>query len=582
MKRDLDEDEVAHLLRLETALFNSYDLSGVVRYLEEKTFLKDDRFSFKDHEFQETILSDTSKVVNVQKCAQVGMSEAMARYGLAVARVMPYFNVILTMPFKDDATNFAKTRLDPIINESPDLKSNMDRELNNSEVKGIQNSLLYMRGCSGTTAALSVPADMLIHDEVDRSDPDIIGQYQSRIKHSKYKLTRKFGTPTLDGRGIALEMETSRRYRMACTCNHCQHEFVPNFHTHVKIPGYKDAENKGELRDINKYNLNSLQWEKAYLECPNCYERPSLQKEHRHWVCENPQADFEAVGYYVTPFEVPNVVSIPSLIKEITKYKSWAEFVNQALGETVSGSEAQLTAEDVANAKYTDAPLASNEMHNMGIDVGQVCHLAVGRNDQHGRLLVVHRERCKLDQVKTRKLALKKKFRCIITVIDTLPETHLVHTMQKVDKNLYGAVYSQTRSGATWTIKEIEKDLKEGKLPITQAIIARDQNFDELMTMFKEGMVLWEPHMNAEDEIFASHCVDMTRAQETDRHDEVIWRWQKSKEGQDHYFHSLGYLKVACALVPAASRNVSFGNFGIVHRIEVKDRVTAKVVGSLR
>ncbi len=582
MKRELDKDEIAHLARMENALFNSYDLSGVVRYLEEKTFLKGDRFSFKDHEFQEVILTDTSKEVNVQKCAQVGMSEAMARYALAVARVMPYFNVIMTMPFAGDAGNFTKTRLDPIISESPDLKAVIDKELDNTEIKGIDNSLLYMRGCSGSTAALSVPADMLIHDEVDRSDADVLGQYQSRIKHSKHKLTRKFGTPTIEGRGIALAMATSKRYRLACTCNHCQQSFVPNFHAHVKVPGYNDGENKGQFKDINKYNIDTLRWQEAYLECPHCQAEPSLQLEHRQWICENPQASYSAVGYYVTPFEVPNIVSIPSLVMEITKYKTWAEFVNQALGETVSNQESQLTATDLANAKWLDGSLKSAEMHNMGIDVGQICHICVGRMTMAGELLVVHKERCRLDELKLRKARLKREYRVIVTVIDAFPETNMVHQMQKLDKNLYGGVYHESRKLATYEILMVDKNLKEGKLPINQAKIARNLNFDELKDLFKEGKLHWQQQYDADDQIFAAHCIDMTRTQAFDKQEELIWTWVKSREAQDHYFHSLGYLKVACHLQPAASKNVSFGGAPIVMRMQVRDREPARVHDALK
>ena len=582
MMRDLDKVELLHLERLENALFNSYDLSGVVRYLEDKTFLKGDRFSFKDHEFQETILTDTSSEVNVQKCAQVGMSEAMARYALAVCRVMPYFSVILTMPYKDDAANFAKTRLDPIITETPDLRDNMDNDLNNSEVKGIENSLLYMRGCSGTTAALSVPADMLIHDEVDRSDADIIGQYQSRIKHSKYKLTRKFGTPTLDGKGIALAMTTSKRHRMACICNHCQNKFVPSFHLHVIIPGYNDgtAEQKGDLRDINKFNISKINWQDARLECPGCHQEPSLQMEHREWICENPQDDYTAIGYYVTPFEVPNVVSISSLILEITKYKSWGEFVNQALGETISNEESQLTTTDVTGAMFPGS-LDSSEMHNMGIDVGQICHIAVGRRTQDDVLLVVHRERCKLDNLKARKVELKRKYRCIITVIDSYPETHMVHQMQKADKNLFGAQYHESRKNATYEIVYVDKNLKEGKVPINQVKIARNIAFDEVMARYKEGRLQWAEQRNAEDEIFANHATDMKRVQAFDRYEQVQWTWMKSKEAQDHYHHATNYLHIACALQPTISKSVSFGRTPILMALKVTHQKPTKVVDSI-
>lgn len=566
-----DDPEIrAHLQRLETALFNSYDLGDVVRYLEEKTYLKGDRFSFKDHEFQQDILSDTSKTVYVQKCAQIGMSEAMARYALAITRIMPYFSVILTLPFSADAGNFSKTRLTPIIDESPDLREAVDRDLDNTEIKGIGTGLLYTRGCSGTTSAISVPADMLIHDEVDRSDADALGQYQSRIKHSKHKLTRKFGTPTLDDVGIALDMKSAMRYRRACTCHLCGHTFVPNFHTDVKIPGYT-----GRFQDITKYNLHTLRWHEARLHCPGCDGEPSLQPQHRNWICENPQDNYEAIGYYVTPFDVPNVVTIPSLVQEITKYKTWAEFVNQALGETANESESQLTRSDISNCKFSGGELRSNSIHNMGIDVGQMCTVAVGRKDELGRLLVARKERVPLSRLKERKRELKKEFRVLMTVIDSQPETYLVQQLQKEDKNCYGAVYHENKKLATYELVVVEKVPEKGKLPINQAKIHRNVNFDEVMQLFKAKMILWQADNSPEDELFVEHCLDMKRKQEMDQHTELVWRWVKSPQGQDHYMHTLGYLHVACELAPTASTSMSFGTFPIVQTLRVQQKQPA-------
>jgi hypothetical protein len=557
---------VEHLKRLEQALFNSYDLNDVVRYLEEKTFLKGDRFSFVDHEFQKDIISDTSRTVYVQKCAQVGMSECMARYALAVSRVMPYFSVIMTLPFANDAVNFTKTRLDPIIDESPDLRESIDKDLNNASIKSIGTSLLYMRGCSGSTTALSVPADMLIHDEVDRSDPDTLAQFQSRIKHSKWKLTRRFGTPTTEGRGIALEMAAARRMRRACTCNHCGTQFVPSFHKHVKIPDYA-----GEFRDINKHNIDQLRWREARLHCPACDEEPSLAPEHREWVCENPQDQFEAIGYYVTPFEVPEIVTIPSLILEITKYKTWAEFVNQALGETADAGSSQLTDADVEKCKYTNGSLHTGDLHAMGIDVGQICHIAIGRRTMDNRLLVCYREQVPLAKLELRRRELAAKWRVLITVVDAFPETNLVHRMQGQDKNLYGAVYNSSLKLATYEIVMVDKNEAEGKLPINQAKIHRDVNFDEVMNMYKAGAISWVEQGDHTDTLWKLHMVDMKRTQAFDKHQELYYTWTKSKEGNDHFMHTLGYLHVASQLMATASRDIAFvgiplfGSFRVKH-----------------
>ncbi len=559
-----DPEDQEHYRRLGQALFDSYDLHDVVRYIEEKTFLKGLKFSFLDHEFQKDILSDTQKVVYVQKCAQIGMTEAMARYALAISAIMPYFSVIMTLPFSSDASKFTKTRLNPIISESPELRDIVSSDLDNTEVKSIGNSLLYMRGCSGTTSALSVPADMLIHDEIDRSDPLVLGQYQSRLKHSKWKLTRMFGTPTAEGVGIAERMASARRMRHTCKCNHCSHVFVPSFHTDVVIPGYG-----GKKEDINKYNISDIRWQEAYLACPSCRAEPSLQMEHRAWVCENPDDKFEAIGYFVTPFSVPNVVSIPELVLEITKYDSWTEFCNQALGETSSSKNLQLTEADLKNTRY-EGDLVSAEMHNMGIDVGQICHIAIGRLTDLGQLLVVYRERCVLAKLQERKEALALKYRVLITVIDMFPETHTVHQLQLRDRNLFGGVYHANAKLATYEICMVEKDLEEGKLPVNQAKIHRELNFDEILAMFKAGTILWQALDKQDDMLFISHCLDMRRQQVFNRSQELVYAWVKSSAGNDHYMHTLGYLHVACRLMPAVSRNVPFLNVPLMSTFRMK------------
>ncbi len=571
-----DPEEERHYQALHAALFNTYDLKDVGKYIAEKTYLKGERYSFKDHEFQLDILQDTERDCNYQKCAQIGASELFARYGLGVAAIMPYFSVIMTMPFSGDASNFTKTRMDPIISESPDLKAKIDPNLDNTELKGIGSSLLYMRGCNGITAALSVPADMLIHDEVDRSDPDILAQFQSRIKHSKWKITRKFGTPTVDKVGIALAMSSSKRWRRMCKCDKCNHTFAPNFHSDIVIPGYDK-----EKKEITKYTIEDINWQDAFIKCPRCGRQPSLQAEHREWVCENPRDNFDAKGRYLTPFEVPNIVTIPSLVKEITKYNSWGEFCNQALGETATQSNSQLVEQDFVNTKF-EGDLASSELHCLGIDVGQVCHICVGRITLGGVFMVVHFEQCVLDDLATRKLELTRKYRIVTTVIDAFPETNMVHQMQKMDKNLYGGVYHADAKLATYSIVMVDEDKKKGKLPINQAKIHRNLNFDEIMDLLKAKMVLWQAQDAKKDRLFMDHCLDMVRKEEVDKNDGLVYVWQKSKEGTDHFMHALGYLHVACRLAPTASRNINFGAIPIVHRIKVATQKETTVFGRIR
>lgn len=567
-----DPELQAHYDRLHAALFNTYNLQDVVRYIETKTYLGGDLYSFKNHEFQKDIISDITRDVYVQKCAQVGLSEIMARYVIGLCRIMPYFSAILTMPYSGDATNFVKTRINPFINDSPDLKAAMDRDLDNTQIKGIATSLFYARGTSGETAALSVPADLLVHDEVDRSDPLTLAQYQSRIKHSRWKLTRLFGTPTVDGRGIALAMESAMRKYHMVKCNCCNHQFVPSYHTDVMIPGYD-----GEKRNINKDNLSKIRWREAVWLCPKCGKVPSLLPEHRSWIIKNTGDNFDAVGYYVSPASVPNIVPASQIVLESTKFV-WHEFCNQTLGETNSDREEELTKDDIEKCCWKDGTLDSTAMHCAGADMGNICHILIGRMSE-GQLIVVHRERVPLATFVERMLALKKKYRVLTTVIDAFPHTDTVLRMQRTDKNLFGGVYHQSKNLAVYAIVKAEADQSKGKLPITQASIRRNINFDQVMTLFKEGNVVWAAGDPVDAETFVSQCLDMKRIQDVDRDGELVYVWEKSATGNDHYHHALGYLHVACQLNGAAARSLGGGGATVmVRRVKVATKQEQQVI----
>lgn len=547
-----DKGIQSHYGRLHAALYNTYNLQDVVRYIERETYLNGDKYSFKDHEFQKDIISDTSRVVNVQKCAQVGLSEIMARYVIGLCRIMPYFSAILTMPYAGDATNFVKTRINPFINNSPDLAGSLNPDLDNTQIKEIATSLFYARGTSGETAALSVPADLLVHDEVDRSDPFTLAQYQSRIKHSRWKLTRMFGTPTMDGVGIAAQMLTSRRKRHMVKCNHCNEWFVPSYHSDVVIPGYDD-----ELRNITKENINRLRWRDAYVKCPRCGLEPSLQWDRRQWVFENPNDQLEAVGYFVTPFSVPNVVGTPNIVYESTKFP-WHEFCNQTLGETNSEQAEELTRTDVEACKYTGS-LDSSAIHYIGADMGNICHILVGRITREGELLIVHRERVPMGMFKDRIAVLKAKYRVLVSVFDAYPHTDTILTMQKRDANLFGGVYHQSKKLSVFSVVKAESDQNKGKLPINQASIHRELNFDAVMGLFKSRKLLWALGDENDAATFEGHLLAMKRKQELDRDNEIVYKWHKPADGKDHYMHALGYLHVACQLLGTAARGLGAG-----------------------
>lgn len=547
---------------LRTLVAESWEIKDAAKFITQFTYHRGARYSYADHEFQERIASDDAQVVNTQKCSQIGMSELTARWSVALANMIPDFSIITTFPFSGDASDFARTRIDPFIEASPKLKEAVNPRLNSGDMKQFGTSLMYFRGTNGKTQAISIPADCIVSDEIDRSDPHVLSQYHSRLTHSKWKLRRNFSTPTIPGFGIALAMETSLRYHQLCKCNHCNEQFLPNYFQHVKIPDYD-----GDLRALNKLSLPKHRYTEARLLCPKCGKEPDLSPQYREWVCENPGDSHEAHGYYVSPFDAPKIITVVDLLRSSVSYARYSEFVNQNLGLEEEDASEALTLGDLNKAFQAEGvDLYSNSMHAMGIDAGLICYITIGRMTIEGQFLIVYRERVPVGMLEERRRALQIKFRVAITVMDSQPYVDLVQRMQKIDKNLYGGVYSNSKKLESFAIKMFEGDAEEGKLPIHTAQINRDKALDMLLGMIKRNEVVIQSISKEDDELYQKHLLDMRRVQIFDENQEIKWSWVKSPSQNDHYHHSTLYLYVAIQLGGTMSRQIPVVGVSIMRK----------------
>lgn len=534
-------NQAQYLARLKAGIYATYSLAQIPEWITTKTFLHDRPYSFKKHEFQLKVLQDESQEVNVQKCSQIGMTEAQGRWSLGMCRLFPGFSLIYTMPYSNDAAILCKTRIDTVIANSPDLKSAINPDLNNSEIKQIGNSFIYFRGTQGNTQAISIPADAIISDEIDRSSAHILSQYTSRLRHSPYKLRRNFSTPTVEGYGIAEKMTTSRRFKNLCKCEHCNHWFLPNYFEHVKIPGF-DA----DLKEITKRMLGWINWKQAAVFCPNCGKAPSLLPEHREWVQENIDDHHEAAGYFISPFDAPEVQTVAELVSESTEYKRFSEFVNQGLGLPYQDSQDVLTREDLAKS-LVYSNLQDSGLYAMGGDMGLTCRIVIGRLDHTGVLVVVHREKVPLGNFETRVRELAGEYRCVIKVFDSQPYVDLIMRMQKRDPNLFAAVFVTSKKVEVFKAIEQAAEPEEGKLDVKQVQINRNKALDELTGHIKKSGMALQADPNIDEE-FVEECLDLKRIQKVNQDGELEYSWEKSANGKDHFFFALLYLYVAARL----------------------------------
>jgi len=531
-----------HLSRLREGVSNVYSMGNLSQWIARNTYLNSKKFDFTGREYQKDIIDDPAKTLLVVKCAQVGLSEIFARWALAAVTTQEDFTAIWTFPSASDAEMFSKARLTPVINSSKAIQFALSRSVDSVELKQFNsNSFLYTRGTYSSTGALSVPADLLIHDELDKSDLGSIAAYVSRLQAKPTKMRRMFSTPTVQGYGISLEAENARRKHQIWTCSCCNHKFIPDYENDVVIPGF-DKEKKLLTREL----LKDLNWRGSKLLCPKCGKEPETDIKYRQWVVENPQDNYETMAYYVSPFCAPSFITPAYLVKVSTDFAKWAEFKNQALGQTEEDGEESLTSEDITSISTVN-PLDSGEVHAMGSDMGVTCHIAIGRMSQ-GKLLIVHREKVVFTQYEQRRRELCSKYRVVISVMDAFPYSDMAARITGFDGNAYAGIYVTKKSTENFYVKEVEADPLEGKLNLRSVMINRDVALDSLMFDIKKKNVL----IHAVDDELLKHFKDMKRVQVFDKSKQMRYTWQKTK-GEDHYMHACLYLKTAAELQGTAN-----------------------------
>jgi hypothetical protein len=547
----LDSLSIQHLQRIRTATTNRVGRKDIARWIEQNTFINGRPFSFKGHEYQERILQEDSVEIVVKKSAQTGISEMSMRLTAACMAVMPApFAVGYTLPTATFASTYAASRFDPIVQTSPALKGMMSSsDLDNALTKTFgPGKAVYFKGAAVGNAAISTTLDFLINDEVSFSDQEILGDYHSRLLHSQYKWKLKLSTPTFMGDPIDNEFQNSRRHFNHVRCCHCYHSFIPDYFTHVVIPGYK-----GALEEITKDRLHKVRYAEAMVICPKCGREPDLSPAHRHWECENPSENHRAVGFQVSPFDAPTIVTPASLVIASTSYASLSKFKQFSLGQCAQDADAGLTEEDLENAGVQIAQSPFTQ-HFIGMDVGITNHIMVGGLDYEGRLGVVHMERVHLSKVRERLAALTAEYRATLHVVDMQPMVDLVMGLTEEYPNLYAGMFVTRQGLELFEVKVKEQDEDRAQLKVKQVNLNRNALLDKLLAEMRAGRI-WIRKTD-EWELVKAHLQDQKRATATLRDGEFKSIWQKSAKGNDHYTFSLLYLYVAAQMRGLASFNL--------------------------
>lgn len=536
----MDRKFKAHLHRLKVALTDAAGAATIAAWITTYTFLKNRKFSFKDHEYQEVILNDPSPVKYIKKCSQIGISELSVRRMLAFTQLYPGVTSLYVLPTAAFSQTFAKTRVDPIIDSSEELSNSVFSGVDSSSVKRfINDSFVYFRGASKTSQAISVPVDDLTIDELDfAEDQAAVSNFTSRLKHSEFGYETFLSTPTHPGYGISEKFDHCRRHVELWKCSRCNHHFQPDYYKDIVLPGFDK-----DLKFFNKDLLDIFDVHTAWLKCPKCGRKPSPDIKYRQWVCENSQSKHEAVGFHITPFAAPKIVTPGKLITNSTKYNRIADFINFELGLEYEDVETSVGRAELERL-FIPLDVPQDQVTVMGIDMGGLCHIHIGKVDPYGAIAVIHSEAIPLARFRERRLELIKEYKVVAEVIDGMPYTDTVMSIQKENPNCWAAIFAERkRDMALYAIKEVEEDPQRALDGLKQITVNKTRGFDSLVTALRDDLIVFKDSDKKEKLI--NHFVDMKRIKVYTKNEEETFRWVKSAKEEDHYWFALLYLFLA-------------------------------------
>jgi len=483
------------------------------QWAERRIRLEGKPFSFKGHSYLRAIYDDTSPHVVIVKASQVGGSVYAILRSLHAC--LSGLNVIYFFPTRTDVIEFSKSRVGPLIAGNPFL-AKMVRDTDTAGLKKIGEAHLHLRGMQSSVQMKSVPADMLIFDELDEASPDAKAMAKERLAHSDYKRIIELSNPSLPDYGIDEPYRESDQRHWMNKCPGCgqwvslAQEFPVKLGEEVKI-----ILPRGDGT-----------W---YRACPKC--TAELDVETGEWVPMEP--DNQAHGYLISQL-FSSRMDPGEILREYRKARYPERFYNLKIGIPWADTANRVDMATVL-ALCGEAGLleSSDQACTMGIDTGRVHHVVISRKikDTNKRQIVhlgVHHDYAELD-------VLMKRFKVQICVIDGMPDIHATRSFTQRHHGLvFMNFFNEHQKGADkWDIQELTVQMN------------RTEALDYSRRMIRDGRRVL-PRRSRLVEEFARHlAADAKQLIEDDETGAQAYRYVKT--GENHFSMAFTYDCLAAA-----------------------------------
>lgn len=360
----------------------------------------------------------------------------------------------------------------------------------------------------------SVPADLIVFDELDEAPQSAVDMAMERMSHSDIREVLKLSNPTLPGYGVDKAFcETDQRYWLL-KCGKC-----------------------GEYTCLEDEFPNCLLrvGDTVIRACKKCMAE--LNPAIGGWVAKRPEIKDKRGYHYSQLFS--QYVSPAEILNQFETTDNLTEFYNLKIGIAYVEAENRLSPNDL-RACCGAEPMSLGHFGPcfMGIDVGTLLHVVIGvkPSDFSREILYMGRLSSFNDAHD-----LAKKFKVRSCVIDALPETRMAREFQQSEKyEIFLCYYNENQKGsAAW-------DSKKGIMQV---------NRTEIMDAIRHrattpgAFILPRPGPQ-EMEIYISEMCNLAKVLEEDE-ETGSRKYVYRNLGPDHYRHATAYALLASERVGA-------------------------------
>jgi len=299
--------------------------------------------SFDKRKYLIDIYNDFSPKQVLLKPPQMGASTMNTLKALYVARFKKK-DIIYTLPTDEIRDDFVTGTVNRITVQNEEL-SRWVKNHDSVERKEVGDNIVRFRGTWNPKQAMTVPASLLIHDEVDASNLENIVLYETRqeaqeLKENKWRWY--FSHPSIAGFGVDIYWQQSDKKEWVITCDECKKQQILTW-------------------------PDSIDKERLCYQCKYC--KKALTNEERIFGEWKPIARGEFSGYHVSQLMLYNKSAADILEAFNDPQKNQQYFYNYVLGLPYVGSENKITS-DVVLKNVTPIINEQQDRIIIGVDPG--------------------------------------------------------------------------------------------------------------------------------------------------------------------------------------------------------------------